>query len=434
MPVPDASRKGGTSKDGRPSSKGSSLWRNLLPLILLGFSIYVAASRRKTQDLTDYGNVPPWPIFIASMTLSSLCRQFADWLTPPAIRVFETTFSVNKALSVYACSRANWPDALADGPKTCGDLAKTGSMSVPMARRLLRACVAAGMFYEVTGGRSDIEDADRIFENSPFGDVLRDGHPYSLKHFVGHHVEDTGPGILRILEGAQDESKVPFSLAHNLPHSAHAIWKYFASNPAQDVQFNKAMTALDGIATAALVNDYPWSSKCSTVVDVGGGRGSLLAAIMAQHQGVKGILFDQPIVVTQSRALWDAKYASLLARATIVGGSFFNTDEVPKSAGGYCYSTKVVLHDWNDDDAIKILTNVVGAMQPGDRFLVLEGVQMEPEYVATRAMLDIQMLTIGGRERTVADFKRLFERVGLQFVASYPTRSIFSVLEAVKAA
>jgi hypothetical protein len=81
------------------------------------------ANQGKTQDLTDYGSsVQPWPIFKASVVLSALCRQFADWLTPPTVRVFDTTFAFNRAVSVYACSKLGWPDALYDGPKTCGQL------------------------------------------------------------------------------------------------------------------------------------------------------------------------------------------------------------------------------------------------------------------------------------------------------------------------
>jgi hypothetical protein len=155
---------------------------------------------------------------------------------------------------------------------------------------------------------------------------------------------------------------------------------------------------------------------------------------MTHTPALKGILFDQPGVVAQSRVLWETKYTALLDRSSIVGGSFFTAADLPKSSGGYCFYSKVVLHDWNDNDAIKILRSVVDAMKPGDRYLVLEAVQMEPENVMTRAMLDIQMLSVGGRERTVADFKRIFEQVGLQFVAAHPTRSIFTIVESVKPA
>ena len=264
--------------------------------------------------------------------------------------------------------------------------------------------------------------------------VLRDSHPYSVKHFIGYQIEDAAAGILRILDGAQDESKIPFSIAHNLPHTGHAIWEYFAARPSQDIQFNKAMTALDVLATAALVHDFNWRKKCATVVDIGGGRGSLLAAILTHVPTAKGILFDQPLVVAQSRALWDDKYKSLLNRVEIIGGSFFNSAELPVSSGGYCFSTKVVLHDWNDSDTLKILSNVAKAMRPGDRFLVLEAIQREPERDLTRVMLDIEMMSAGGRERTIADFSGLFDRVGLKFVAAHPTRSIFTVVEAVKVA
>ncbi len=237
--------------------------------MLLGIVAFYVANQTKTQDTTPYGSVPPWPVFIASVTVSSLCRQFADWLTPPAVRVFETSFAINRAAAVYACSKVGFPEALEGGPKSCADLSKAAGMSVPMGRRLLRACVASGMFHELTAGRSDIEDADRIFVNSPMGDVLRDSHPYSVKHFIGHQIEDAAVAILRIVDGAKDESKIPFSLAWNLPHTGHAIWEYFAAHPSQDVQFNKAMTALDGLASAALVHDFTWGSKCSTVVDIG---------------------------------------------------------------------------------------------------------------------------------------------------------------------
>jgi hypothetical protein len=338
----DNKAKNPAAKNNGSAIAGFSIWRMLLPSMILAVVAIYMANQTKTQDLTPYGSVPPWPIFQASVTLSALCHRFADWLTPPAVRMFEISFSINKAVAVYGCTKLNWPDLMADGPKTCSDLATAADVSVPIARRLLRACVVSGMFREITAGREDLPDADRVYSNTPLGDVLRDGHPYSVKHFIGYHIEDAVTPILHILEGAKDETKLPFSIAHNLPHEGKAVWQYFAERPSQDLQFNKAMTALDGLASAALVHDFNWGAKCNTVVDIGGGRGSLLAAIMTHYSTLNGILFDQPMVVKQSRELWDAKYKALLGRAEIVGGSFFNAQDLPKSSGGYCYATKVI--------------------------------------------------------------------------------------------
>jgi hypothetical protein len=411
-----------------------------IPVLLALVIAYYHASTIFSEDRTNYGSPPPWPVFKTALTVSMLLRQLADWLTPPVVQVFEMSFGVNKAASLHACSKLGWPEVLAGGPKTCEDLSKAGNMSIPMARRLLRACVAAGVFHELTAGRADIKDANRKYLNTPVGDVLRENHPYSVKHFVGHHFDDIVPALLHILEGAKDSDKIPFATAHKVPHTRDALWRYMASHPELDHQFNKAMTSTDGISTAALVRDYNWAKNCDTVVDIGGGRGTFLAALqlsLTHNRSIKGILFDQPAVIKQSQELWEQRYKSLQNRVSMQGGDFFQSDEIPRRSpdatnGRFCYTARIVLHDWNDEDAVKILRNIASVMHPGDRFLVLEAVQMEPETLWIRAMLDVQMLAIGGKERTVADFRKLFAAAGLEFTAAYVTRSIFTIVEAVK--
>jgi hypothetical protein len=208
---------------------------------------------------------------------------------------------------------------------------------------MIRACISADVFREVSNGKSGIHDAERSYASTPMSDILRDDHPFSVKPFLGHEFEDFAPALMQLIHSWKDDTVIPFAAAHGIPNTHDAIWQYYKSAPKQEIQFNRAMTGLDAMGVPALVQDVPWSSICSTVVDVGGGRGSLLAAILASSSTLTGVLMDLPSVIDQSQQLWAAQYSHLAGRISFVRGSFFDAGAVPRAAGAgrACFTSKV---------------------------------------------------------------------------------------------
>ena len=149
-----------------------------------------------------------------------------------------------------------------------------------------------------------------------------------------------------------------------------------------------------------------------TLCELGGSGGHLLATILAAHQGVKGVLFDLPQVVERAKQEPFLNQPGVAERTTYVGGDFFQA--VPTGADAFLM--KYILHDWNDEECVAILTKCREALQPGGRVFVVDAVIEPGNGPQWGKLLDINMLVItGGRERTEAEFAALFERAGLRF-------------------
>jgi hypothetical protein len=184
------------------------------------------------------------------------------------------------------------------------------------------------------------------------------------------------------------------------------VWEYRAERPEDAQIFDRAMaTGTQVVAEAVLaVCDF---SQVHCIVDVGGGDGTFLGEILAAHPESRGVLFDQPHVVTRATPLLQS--AGLSHRCQAVGGNFF--ESVPP--GGDAYLLKWILHDWDDDASVAILRSCHMAMKPDSRLLVLEHVIGPPNESPGGKLMDLNMLVItGGRERTRNEFAALFAEAG----------------------
>jgi hypothetical protein len=183
------------------------------------------------------------------------------------------------------------------------------------------------------------------------------------------------------------------------------------------VIFDRAMSALTRTSNEALVAAFDFG-RFGTIVDVGGGHGTLLEALLDAHPTLHGVLFDQEHVVAG---------VDLGERGRVVGGSFF--DGVP--AGGDAYVLKMIVHDWEDEEAAAILRN---CRKHDAMVLVVERVVGRPNEDPMTKFGDLNMLVSpGGRERTVDEFRELFAATGLRLDGVTPTATGPSVLEAVPA-
>jgi C-methyltransferase len=191
------------------------------------------------------------------------------------------------------------------------------------------------------------------------------------------------------------------------------FFDYLADHPADASLFNSVMTQGIAWTTPALLAAYDFS-RFGRLVDVGGGQGALLRDILAATPGLQGVLFDLPQVVAGAS---EVLKGDLGARSQIVGGDFF--DSVP--AGADAYMLKGVLHDWPDDDAVRILRNTRRAIRPDGTLLLVESIVDSTARPA--GLIDLLMLVIGSRERTETDFRSLLNSTRFSLTRIIPTEA-----------
>ena len=203
------------------------------------------------------------------------------------------------------------------------------------------------------------------------------------------------------------------------------IFDYLAAHPEAAAMFDDAMTSISGGQAAAVVEAYDFTG-ISTLVDVGGGHGALLAAILRNNPSLRGVLFDLPHVVAGTGPILEE--AGIRDRVEVISGDFL--ESVP--AGADAYVMKLIVHDWDDERAGTILDNCRRAMAPGGRVLVVDAVVDETPESLYANLLDIEMLVLTphGKERTEPEFRRLFAAAGLVLNRIIGTASPLKVVEA----
>lgn len=311
--------------------------------------------------------------------------------------------------AIYVAAKLGLPDLLADGPRDVDDLARATDSHPTSLRRVLRFLAGVGVLDEVAPGRVAL---------TTMASTLRTGVPGSLR-----------PAVLFML----DESHWrPWAhLLHTVRtgetafHHVHGadLFDYLAAHPAAAALFNEGMAGNSPAHARLIATTYDFSGT-SLVVDVAGGRGRLLATILEQYPRLRGILFEQPHVLEGARQL--VKEAGVADRCGFVGGSFFDT--VPP--GGDVYLLRNIIHDWQDDEAIAILTTCRRAMTGGTRLVLVEReIAADPREAALVLHADLEMLVnVGGRERTTDEYAALLGRSGLRLTR---TISLGAVAEAM---
>jgi O-methyltransferase domain/Dimerisation domain len=309
------------------------------------------------------------------------------------------------------------PDLLADGPRFAEDLAEASGAAPDPLRRLLRTLAA----HEVVAER-----ADGRFEKTAISDLLREDVPglRSLLLMYGHPVWWAAWGAMA---HAIRTGETAFSKVHG-----DELFAYMKRDAEMNALFNRVMTEGSVRLAAEIVAACDFT-PFGTVVDLGGGQGWLLSAILAAVPAARGILFDQPHVVETARPVLAER--GVAERCEVVGGSFF--ESVP--GGGDAYTMKWIIHDWDDDDATKILRNVRAVMPSGARLFVFDRVlpaQMTGnDHLAQQGTLsDLNMLVnVTGRERTEAEFRELFQASGFSLTSARNTSSEIGIVEGVPA-
>jgi hypothetical protein len=310
--------------------------------------------------------------------------------------------------SLYVVAKLGLPDLLESGPKRPEDLARATGTHAPSLYRLLRALASVGVFSEKPDG---------TFSQTPMSGGLRSGPTggqRAMAIMMGEeHYRAWGELLYSVRTG-----KPAFDHLYGKP-----IFQYLAEHPEQARNFDDAMTGVHGAETRAMLNAYDFS-RIATLVDMGGGNGSLLSAVLGQHTTMKGILFDRPDVVENARG--NLRRAGLEKRCTAIGGNFF--ESVPP--GGDAYLFRHIIHDWDDAQALTILRNCRKVMKPKARLLVVESVIPPGNNPFFGKLLDLTMLVLpGGQERTEAEYAQLFTAAGFRLSRIVPADQEVSVIE-----
>jgi O-methyltransferase domain/Dimerisation domain len=328
---------------------------------------------------------------------------------PPTLAALAAGHWVSRAIHVAAKLRI--ADLVADGPLDAGILAQRTGTHPDALFRLLRALAAVGVFSQRDGGR---------FGLTPLGEMLRSDAPGSLYDYVMLLGSAESWQAWQHMEDAVRTGTPAFDHAFGMP-----IFEYFAKHPAAGRTFDKAMRSRSAADHDAVIAAYDFSCA-DHIVDVGGGAGTFLSAVLTSAPQARGTLFERPQATEAARAALAA--SEVAGRVDIVAGDFFSS--VP--AGADLYLIKQVVHDWNDAQAISILANCRKAMTTASRLLILEMLVGGENTPVFANMLDLMMLvSTGGRERTLPEYRHLASQAGLDVTRVIPTSVPLTVIEAV---
>src|SRR5581483_3632295 len=292
-------------------------------------------------------------------------------------------------------------------------LAQATGAHAPSLQRVLRALASLGVFTEVEEGR---------FGLTPLAACLQADGPDSFRAlpiYLGEELYRTFGDLLDCVKTGEPVFDRIYGLSY---------FDYLGQNAEAAQVFNAAMTALGAVAeTPAVAAAYDFAAV-GTVIDIGGGQGSLLAAILEAYPRVKGVLFDQPAVIESARP--QIRAVGMAERCELVSGDFF--EAVP--SGADVYLLKRIVHDWDDEGGIAILKNCRRAMGAGGKLLVVEAVLPPGDEASPSKLVDVVMMTIlRGRERTAAEYRALLQTAGFDLVRIIPTASPMSIIEGVPA-
>lgn len=330
--------------------------------------------------------------------------------SPPAVHMFELISGDIVTQLVHVAAELRVADHLAVGPRPVDELAVATGAYEQSLFRVLRALAALGVFTEV---------APRRFALTPLGDTLRDGAAGSMREMARMFGRDHYRAYADLIPAVRAGTPA-FPLTFGTDW-----WSHIIQHPQEAEIFHAAMGNLAQGIHAAAVAAYDLSGV-RHLVDVGGGHGYLATTILERYPNLTATVFDLPGV--SPGAIGPLNAAGVSNRAEIVEGDFF--DSVPE--GGDVYLLSMILHDWDDGNATRILDNVASAMREGSRVVVVDAVIPEGDIPHFAKVLDIVMFAIlGGQERTEVEWARLFEGSGLRLTEVLSTESPMSVIEAV---
>lgn len=313
-------------------------------------------------------------------------------------RLFQLASGNRLTQALYVVAKLGLADRLAAGPKDAHSLARELGVNPDRLYRVMRALASFGVFTL---------DPERRFGLTPMGSYLRSDVPGSLAAFATFQGEESYRAFGDLLHTVRT-GETAFDHIYGMGH-----FDYLARHPEANATFHRTMNSSLGDLEDPL-------EGCDlrdrhVLVDIGGGRGVLLAAVLRRQPTLRGVLFDLPNALTDAPAFLDSR--GVRDRCEIRAGSAF--DSVP--AGGDVYLMSRILHDWPDEMALQLLRNCRSAIRDDGILIIRDGVLSEGALPPARAQLDLMMMAVaGGRERTEAEWRQLLLRAGFDLQRVVP--------------
>lgn len=335
----------------------------------------------------------------------------------PQTRILDMIFGRWRSQILYAGVKLGVFDVLADGPKSAPAIAGQLGLNPALSYRLLRALGSLELVQE---------DGKWMFSLTEGGDLLRKDHPHTLR------------GVTLLEEGPEH-----YALWKHLPamirdgkqnafirEFGRMAFEHAAHDAGYADVFNEAMSSFSSAQTAwalEALDAYDFSS-ITHLCDIGGGHGHMLCSLLAKYSHLRGTVLELPSVIENKALLW-ANKLNVEDRCTYAAGDMFVA--IPAADA---YVMKMIIHDWNDEECVQILSNISKAASPGARVFIVEHVVPGPGTPHFAKLFDIHMMCWGtGRERTVEEYAALLERAGWKYVHTwFPRSRMMGVVEGIK--
>lgn len=338
-------------------------------------------------------------------------------MTPPlapAARLLDLIIGSWLSAAIGAAAELGVADAMSSTSRPTDDIAQAIGADPDSLHRLLAAGTDMGLFQE---------GPPRHFALTDLGRTLRSDAADSMRGFarwIGSHTERA---VTAHIADAVRTGGAVFETVLGKP-----AWEYLRAHPDIHAVFDQGMTDISAQITADIAGAYHFGTH-HTLVDIGGGRGRLLATLLTAHPALRGILYDQPDVVADAAPL--LQKAGVADRCRITSGDFLTA--VPAAGDAYLLSN--VIHNWNDAQAAHILNLCRNAMAPDGRVLLAEAVVPgSGRHALMTRLLDLSMLAnCNGRQRDERQFAALFQKAGLVLVRIHQGPGICSIVEARRA-
>ena len=328
---------------------------------------------------------------------------------PPAEQMVQLLAGFQLSQALYAAAALGIADMLRAGPRDAAVLAGQAGADATSLRRVLRALASVGVFTETADGR---------FGLAPLGETLTSDSPASMRDLAIMWME-THYGPFGGLLGTVRTGRCAATEFYGEP-----FFSWLGGHPAHVQRFSRAMANLTSGVKLGAISAFDFTGA-GRIVDVGGADGEVLARVLASAPGSDGVAFDLPHVVAEARPRL-ARYG-LGQRLKLDGGDFFTA--VPEGADTYLLS--MILHDWSDEEASRLLASIKAAAPAGARLVAFELVVPGGAGPHMAKMIDLTMLgMLNGRERTAAEYQLLLEKAGFTFEAVTATPTPVSVITA----
>jgi hypothetical protein len=312
---------------------------------------------------------------------------------------------------VAAIARLRVPDELARSqPQSIDELARAVSANPGALGRAMRTLASIDVFKQVDGDR---------YALTPIGERLRSGTRDSMRDIL---IAETDEVHLRSWQHVTD------AIRTGKPQPKEVLgedaFEYYVARADEGAQFGRAMENVSVMVAHGVLQTYDFS-RARTIVDIGGGNGSFLRAVLKRHPQAGGIVFDLPYI--EGPAKENIHADGLTGRARFESGDFFKA--VP---AGDTYLLKLVLHDWTDQECRRILSNCRKAIAADGRLLIVEALIPENNAPGLAQLMDINMLVMtGGRERTVKEYEKLAADSGFKVSRVVDTGTPLAIVETV---